>query len=120
MSAAKRLRSGFLFYLGERPSEQDTGPGGDHLSYTTMMMLFEMMTKKWLSCWRLGKYLKKFTDVQQFAFLLSIQKGPDRMLGFFLEIGVGRNLTIGGMVDWGLTKTDGAKGEAFYKAFIEL
>ena len=33
---------------------------------------------------RLAKYLKKFTDVQQFAFLLSIQKGPDRMLGFFL------------------------------------
>ena len=33
------------------------------------------------------------------------------MLGFFLAMGVGRNLTIGGMVDWGLTKTDGAKGE---------
>ena len=33
------------------------------------------------------------------------------MLGFFLAMGVGRNLTMGGMVDWGLTKTDGAKGE---------
>lgn len=75
------------------------------------MMLFEMMTNKWLSCWRLAKYLKKFTDVQLFPYLLSIQRGLDRMLGFFLAMGVGRNLTIGGMVDWGLTKTDGAKGE---------
>ena len=33
------------------------------------------------------------------------------MLGFFLAMGVGWNLTIRGMVDWGLTKTDGAKGE---------
>ena len=33
------------------------------------------------------------------------------MLGFFLAMGVGRNLTMGGMVDWELTKTDGAKGE---------
>ena len=38
-------------------------------------------------------------------------KGLNRMLGFFLAMGVGRNLTIGGMVDWGLTKTDRAKGE---------
>ena len=60
---------------------------------------------------RFAKYLKKFTDVQQFAFLLSIQKGPDRMLGFFLAMGVGRNLIMGGVVDWELTKTDGAKGE---------
>ena len=41
---------------------------------------------------RFAKYLKKFTDVQQFAFLLSIQKGPDRMLGFFFAMGVGRKL----------------------------
>ena len=75
------------------------------------MMLFEMMTNKWLSCWRLAKYLKKFTDVQLFPYLLSIQRGLDRMLGFFLAMGVGRNLTNGRMVDWGLTKTDGAKGE---------
>ena len=33
------------------------------------------------------------------------------MLGFFLAMGVGRNLIMGGMVDWELTKTDGAKGE---------
>ena len=66
-------------------------------------MLFEMMTNKWLSCWRLAKYLKKFTYVQLFPYLLSIQRGLNRMLGFFLAMGVGRNLTIGGM--------DGAKGE---------
>ena len=75
------------------------------------MMLFEMMTNKWLSCWRLAKYLKKFTDVQLFPYLLSIQRGLDRMLGFFLAMGVGRNLIMGGVVDWELTKTDGAKGE---------
>ena len=33
---------------------------------------------------RFAKYLKKFTDVQQFAFLVSIQKGPNRTLCFFL------------------------------------
>ena len=75
------------------------------------MMLSEMMTNKWLSCWRLAKYLKKFTDVQLFPYLLSIQRGLDRMLGFFLAMGVGRNLIMGGVVDWELTKTDGAKGE---------
>ena len=75
------------------------------------MTLFEMMTDKWLSCWRLARYLKKFTDVQLFPYLLSIQRGLNRMLGFFLAMGVGRNLTMGGMVDWGLTKTDGAEGE---------
>ena len=75
------------------------------------MMLFEMMTNKWLSCWRLAKYLKKFTDVQLFPYLLSIQRGLNRMLGFFLAMGVGRNLIMGGVVDWELTKTDGAKGE---------
>ena len=33
---------------------------------------------------RLAKYLKSFTDVQQFAYLVSIQRGLNRMLGFFL------------------------------------
>ena len=70
------------------------------------MTLFEMMTNKWLSCWRLAKYLKKFTDVQLFPYLLSIQRGLNRMLGFFLAMGVGRNMTIGGMVDWGLIDED--------------
>ena len=59
-----------------------------------LMMLFEMMTNKWLSCWRLAKYLKKFTDVQLFPYLLSIQRGLNRMLGFFLAMGVGRNLIM--------------------------
>ena len=36
---------------------------------------------------RLAKYLKKFTDVQQFAYLVSIQRGQNRMLGFFLGDG---------------------------------
>ena len=75
------------------------------------MTLFEMMTDKWLSCWRLARYLKKFTDVQLFPYLLRIQSGLDRMLGFFLAMGVGRNLIMGGMVDWELTNADGAKGE---------
>ena len=45
------------------------------------MMLFEMMTNKWLNCWRLAKYLKKFTDVQLFPYLLSIQQDAWLFLG---------------------------------------
>ena len=60
---------------------------------------------------RFAKYLKKFTDVQQFAFLLSIQKGPDRMLGFFFAMGVGRKLTMGGLVDRELTLASGKQKE---------
>ena len=33
------------------------------------------------------------------------------MLGFFLAMGVGRNLIVGGMVDWELTKSGGTNGE---------
>ena len=63
---------------------------------------------------RLAKYLKKFTDVQQFVFLLSIQKGPDRMLGFFFAMGVGRKLTMGGLVDRELTLASGKQTEKSY------
>ena len=35
-----------------------------------LMMLFEMMTDRWMLL-RLAKYLKMFTDVQQFAYLVS-------------------------------------------------
>ena len=75
------------------------------------MMLFEMMTNKWLSCWRLAKYLKKFTDVLLFPYLLSIQRGLNRMLGFFLAMGVGRKLTMGGLVDRELTLASGKQKE---------
>ena len=63
---------------------------------------------------RFAKYLKKFTDVQQFAFLLSIQKGPDRMLGFFFAMGVGRKLAMGGLVDRELTLASGKQTEKSY------
>ena len=33
------------------------------------------------------------------------------MLAFLLAMRVGRNLTMGGMVDWELTKAGGANGE---------
>ena len=44
---------------------------------------------------RLAKYLKKFTDVRQFAYLVSIQRGLDRMLGFFLGGGGWEEVDIG-------------------------
>ena len=56
---------------------------------------------------RLAKYLKKFTDVRQFAYLVSIQRGLNRMLGFFLAMGVGRKLAMGGLVDRELTLASG-------------
>ena len=68
---------------------------------------------------RFAKYLKKFTDVQQFAFLLSIQKGPDRMLGFFFAMGVGRKLTMGGLVDRELTLASG-KQKVFIIHYVFL
>ena len=37
--------------------------------------------------------------------------GEQSKFGFFLTMGVGRNLTMGGMVDWELTKAGGANGE---------
>ena len=36
---------------------------------------------------RFAKYQKKFTDVQQFAYLVSIQRRLNKMLSFFLGDG---------------------------------
>ena len=71
------------------------------------MMLFEMMTNKWLSWWGLQKYLEKFTDIQQFAF----KEDYTGCLAFFLALGVGRKLTMGGLVDRELTLASGKQKE---------
>jgi len=61
---------------------------------------------------RLAKYLKKFTDVQQFAYLVSIQRGQNRMLGFFLGDG-GWEEVDNGRIGWSGVDTGKweAKGE---------